>query len=96
MVLNYLSTWNYKKVNTNLKEASETIDGKHVQGKKEVGMGRKQEVFLIIFGFVSLSVMVSFFHFLCVVERYFSANLKDGVKYFRCFFHVCHRQAGES
>lgn len=35
MVLHYLSTWNYEKVNINLKEASETIDGKHVQRKKK-------------------------------------------------------------
>lgn len=34
MVLHYLSTQNCKKVNTNLKEASETIDV-HVQGKKK-------------------------------------------------------------
>lgn len=32
-VLHFLSTWNYEKVNTNLKEASETIDEKHMQGK---------------------------------------------------------------
>lgn len=51
MVLHYLSTWNYEKVNINLKEASETIDGKHVQGKKKSGMGRKQEMCLIIFWF---------------------------------------------
>lgn len=67
-----------------------------MQGKKESGMGRKQEMFLIIFGFISLSVMASLFYSLCVVERYFFASLKDGVKYFRCFFHMCHRQAGES
>lgn len=35
MVLHYLITWNYEKVNINLKDASETIDGKHVQGKKK-------------------------------------------------------------
>lgn len=50
-VLHFLSTWNYEKVNTNLKEASEKIDEKHMQGKKLSEMGRKQEMCLIIFCF---------------------------------------------
>lgn len=92
-VLHFLSTWNCGKVNINLKEALETIDTKHMQGKKLSEMGRKQEMCLIIFCFHFVKCNDIILLFPMGGERHFFANLEDGAKYFRYFLHVFHGQA---